>query len=217
MTTTDDGTTPKRSPGRPRKAQAGDTKVALQRAALRLFARRGFAGTSIRAIAAEVGLSESVLYAHFPSKQAIFDAVLADLGPQTPIGMVAGVDSHLADTDPPRYLRELMRGVLDEWDLPDSRLLISFLARDGLLHSPALLEAISTMRAAMARLFDRWITAAHIPATLGSPQDLAVSFTGPIGLTRVLRLHADATDHERATAREEILRHVETFVRVVFR
>jgi hypothetical protein len=38
----------------------------------------------------------------------------------------------------------------------------------------------------------------------------------PIGLLRVLHLHADATDDERATAREDIRRHVDTFTRAVF-
>jgi hypothetical protein len=91
------------------------------------------------------------------------------------------------------------------------------MARDGLLHSPALREAVSAMRASVAGLFDRWISTGRIPAGLGAPQDLALSFTGPIGLTRVLYLHADATDQERGAAREEILRHVETFTRAVFR
>jgi AcrR family transcriptional regulator len=216
MTTMDTGATSKRRPGRPRKADAGDTKTTLQQAALRLFAHRGYVGTSIRAIASEVGLSESVLYAHFDSKQAIFDAVLAKLGPQSPVEVVEGVDPDLALTDPPHYLRELVGAYLEEWDSQDARLLISLMARDGLLHSPALQAAHSAMRASTARLFDRWITAGRIPAALGSPQDLALWFTGPIGLTRLLHLHADASAHQRATARDEILRHVETFARAVF-
>lgn len=216
MTTIDEGAA-RRRPGRPRKAEAGDTKVALQQAALRLFAQRGYAGTSIRAIAREVGLSESVLYAHFDSKQAIFDAVLAEFGPQGWTDLMERVPVDLADADPPRYLRELVRAYLDEWDSPDARQLISLMTRDGLLHSPALQDALSAMRAAAARLFDRWITAGLIPSRLGAPQDLAFSFTGPIGLARVLHLHADATDHERATARDEILRHVDTFTKAVFR
>lgn len=217
MTTREKDTTRKRRPGRPRKADAGDTKTALQHAALRLFAQRGYAGTSIRAIAREVGLSESVLYAHFDSKQAIFDAVLADLGPQSSVDVVEGARRDLADIDPPQYLRQLVRGFLDEWDGQDARLLISLMARDGLLHSPALQEALSAMRTSTARLFDRWISAGLISENLGLPEDLALSFTGPIGLTRVLHLHADATDQERATARDEILRHVDTFTTAVFR
>ncbi|MQA83901.1 MAG: TetR family transcriptional regulator [Streptosporangiales bacterium] len=209
-------TSRKRGPGRPRKADAGDTKAALRQAALRLFARQGYAGTSIRAIAGEVGLSDSVLYAHFASKQAIFDAVLAEYGPQSSADALASVDLHLADTDPPLFLRDLVRAFLDEWDNRESRLLISLMARDGLLHGPGLREALSVMRASVADLFDRWIRAGHIPAHLGTPQALALSFTGPIGLTRILHLHADAAHRERATAREEILQHVETFTRAVF-
>lgn len=213
MATMDRATASKRRPGRPRKTDASNTKTILQQAALRLFARRGYAGTSIRAIAREVGLSESVLYAHFDSKQAIFNAVLSEFGPQSRVD-VEGVNP---DLDPPQYLRELVRTFLDEWDSQDARLLISLMARDGLLHTPALQDALAAMRASAARLFDRWITARLIPPNLGSPQDLALSFTGPIGLTRVLHLHADATEHERVTARDEILRHVETFARAVFK
>lgn len=207
----------KRRPGRPRKADAGDTKAALQQAALRLFAQKGYSGTSIRAIAREVELSESVLYAHFDNKQAIFTAVLTELGPQRSADVVESVHSDLVDADPPKYLRELVLAFLDDWDSLDARLLISLMARDGLLHSPTLQEALSAMRTATAQLFERWIKAGLIPEKLGSPPDLALSFTGPIGLIRVLHLHADASRDERRTARDQILRHVETFARAVFR
>ncbi|WP_244467133.1 TetR/AcrR family transcriptional regulator [Nocardia vulneris] len=210
-------TTPRRRPGRPRKADAGDTKAALLSAALRLFARNGYAGTSIRSIAREVGLSESVLYAHFAGKQAIFDAVLATLGPTNPLDMMDAATAALVDTDPPRYLRELVRAVLESWEHDDARLLISVMAQDGLLHSPALQQAISAMRLPVSRLFEQWIAADRIPAGLATPDDLAMSFTGLIGLTRVLHLHAHAPDEERARARAEISRHAETFIRLVFR
>ncbi|KIA65977.1 TetR family transcriptional regulator [Nocardia vulneris] len=186
-------------------------------AALRLFARNGYAGTSIRSIAREVGLSESVLYAHFAGKQAIFDAVLATLGPTNPLDMMDAATAALVDTDPPRYLRELVRAVLESWEHDDARLLISVMAQDGLLHSPALQQAISAMRLPVSRLFEQWIAADRIPAGLATPDDLAMSFTGLIGLTRVLHLHAHAPDEERARARAEISRHAETFIRLVFR
>ncbi|WP_235210923.1 TetR/AcrR family transcriptional regulator [Nocardia brasiliensis] len=209
-------TTPRRRPGRPRKADAGDTKAALSSAALRLFARNGYAGTSIRSIAREVGLSESVLYAHFASKQAIFDAVLATLGPTNPLDMMDAATAALVDTDPPQYLRELVRAVLEGWEHEDARLLISVMAQDGLLHSPALQQAISAMRQPVSRLFEHWIAADQIPADLATPEDLAMSFTGLIGLTRVLHLHAHAPGPERTQARDEIRRHTETFIRLVF-
>ncbi|MBB4934775.1 AcrR family transcriptional regulator [Lipingzhangella halophila] len=216
MTGMNEHTPQKRGPGRPRKTEAGNTKGALQQAALRLFARNGYAGTSIRAIAREVELSESVLYAHFASKQAIFDAILAEHGPQRPLDAAAGVDAGLAESDPPAYLRQLVRAFLDDWDRYDARLLISLMARDGLLHGPALQQALTATRDAAGEMFDRWITTGHLRADLGTPHELALSFTGPIGLNRILHLHAEATAHERTTAREEILHHVETFINAAF-
>ncbi|MFI9508342.1 TetR/AcrR family transcriptional regulator [Nocardia sp. NPDC052566] len=209
-------TTPRRGPGRPRKADAGDTKAELMSAALRLFARNGYAGTSIRSIAREVGLSESVLYAHFDSKRAIFDAVLSTLGPKNPLDVTGRDAAARADTDPPEYLRELVRTALREWDSDDGRLLISMMARDGLLHSSALRNAVSAMRTQVSLLFERWIAAGLLPANRAAPEDLAMSFTGFIGLTRVLHLHAEATTHDRAQARDDIHRHTETFIRLVF-
>src|SRR3954464_9194357 len=49
----------------------------LDRAAA-LFARRGFAKTSIQDVADAVGLSKAGLLHHFPSKDALHEAVLAN-------------------------------------------------------------------------------------------------------------------------------------------
>lgn len=206
----------RRRPGRPRKADSGDTKAELTRAAVRLFARRGFEGTSIRAIAREVGLSESVLYAHFENKQAVFDAVMASYGPQDSTGALDAVDSRLAETDPPRFLKEMVSVFLEDWDREESRLLISLMTRDGLLHGEALRAALTDTRDYAASLFSRWIAAEWIPEHLGSADRLAFSFTGPIGLARLLHLHADASPKERAQARADVQQHVELFTKAVF-
>jgi AcrR family transcriptional regulator len=46
---------------------------------LRLFSQKGFKPTSVRDIAKEVGMTQSGLYNHFKGKDAILEALIADL------------------------------------------------------------------------------------------------------------------------------------------
>ena len=54
-------------------------KTQLLRVATRLFADRGYSGTSIQAIAGEVGITKPSLLYHFPSKDILREAVMEDL------------------------------------------------------------------------------------------------------------------------------------------
>lgn len=47
-------------------------------AAKRCFARTGFAGTTTKSIAAAASISEGLLFKHFPTKSALYAAILAD-------------------------------------------------------------------------------------------------------------------------------------------
>lgn len=62
--------------GRPTRAEAAALDEAIRRCALELFLERGFDRTSMDAIAAAAGTTKASLYARFPSKAALFDAVL---------------------------------------------------------------------------------------------------------------------------------------------
>ena len=55
-------------------APEASTRDRILEAALDLFSRQGFAASSMRQIAAEVGMRASSLYNHFPGKDAIFSA-----------------------------------------------------------------------------------------------------------------------------------------------
>jgi AcrR family transcriptional regulator len=59
------------------KTTAGEaTRQTLIEAASRLFTRDGYAATSIRAIAAEAGITGGSVYNHFAGKEEIFTAVI---------------------------------------------------------------------------------------------------------------------------------------------
>ena len=211
MTATSSG----RRRGRPPKSDAGDTKELLLQAALTLFADKGYEGTSVRDIARSVELSESVLYAHFSSKQAIFDAVLARLGPLSAIVTLQGLGD--PDADPPGFLRALVARAMTEWSSPAARQLISLMSHDNLLHAPQLRDAIAAALGTLSDLFARWQAEGRIDPGMGSPGDLAYALMAPVALARVLWLHAGASPQEIDAAREQAARHADLFTAAIFR
>jgi AcrR family transcriptional regulator len=60
---------------RPR-LQAGERRVAIVDAAKPLFAQHGFVGTTTRQIAQAAGVSEALVFQHFPSKAALYREIL---------------------------------------------------------------------------------------------------------------------------------------------
>jgi len=46
------------------------------REAIRCFAAKGFRGTTIRELASQVGITEAALYRYFPSKEALYQAII---------------------------------------------------------------------------------------------------------------------------------------------
>jgi len=57
-----------------------DTRERLFEIALRLFGQRGYGSVSIREICRQAGIRESSFYNHYPSKQALLDRVLEEIG-----------------------------------------------------------------------------------------------------------------------------------------
>jgi AcrR family transcriptional regulator len=55
------------------------TRERILQAAMAVFAERGYASTSVDEIARRAGSSKGGVYFHFPNKQAIFEALIAEL------------------------------------------------------------------------------------------------------------------------------------------
>ncbi len=202
--------------GRPPKAEARDTRAELLEAALDLFARYGYAGTSIRAIARAVGLSESVIYKHFANKQEIFDEVLYQAGTGLFIDQLAVVDPRLAGTDPAGFLRAMGDRLIAGWDEPRARRLTSVLARAvGDTHA-RVIAAAGQVQQEIARLFAGWMEAGRIPAGRGTPTQLAWELFAASAFVRLLYLHAEASQETRRAGHQLLRAHLEFVIATVF-
>lgn len=58
------------------RMQATDRRQQLIEAALDVFSRKGFEGATTKEIAAAAGVTEAIIFRHFPNKQALYAAVV---------------------------------------------------------------------------------------------------------------------------------------------
>ena len=72
-----------------------DTREHILRRAMSLFAEGGYAGVSVRDVAAGVGMSAAALYHHFPDKQALHLAAMEYAFARNEYGIVAALQSEL--------------------------------------------------------------------------------------------------------------------------
>jgi len=64
------------------RLDSDERRQAIVDAAVPLFARKGFAGTTTPELAEAAGISEALLFRHFPSKQLLYREILQQLGCQ---------------------------------------------------------------------------------------------------------------------------------------
>ena len=91
-----------------RAAQARETRRHLLAVAARLFAERGYVGTSFDAVAAEAGVGRATVFAHFPTKSALLKAAydVTLVGDDEPVALPDRPESLAvrAEPDPARFL-----------------------------------------------------------------------------------------------------------------
>ncbi len=69
---------PRSGARRPRRGR--DTRRQIVEASLRLFSEHGFARTTVRDIAREVGITDAAIYYHFASKRDLLEALFEEKG-----------------------------------------------------------------------------------------------------------------------------------------
>src|SRR5262245_32612129 len=66
------------------KLSAEERRAAIVKAVRRVFAERGFHGTTTRELAEAAGVSEALLFKHFPNKEALYTAMQRSCHAQDP-------------------------------------------------------------------------------------------------------------------------------------
>lgn len=102
-------TAPRRR-GRPSAHTAGDTKQAILDAARTQFAAKGFAGASLRSIAADAGVDASLISHYFGDKARLLVATM-----QLPVNPVEKI-ALVVEGGPDGMAERLLRTFLSAWD-----------------------------------------------------------------------------------------------------
>jgi len=97
---------------------SAQTRHRILEAAYRLFYRRGFLRSGVDAVAEAAGVTKRTLYNHFPSKDALIAAVLAERAGMAETEMRAW--SRIGRLDPETLIRDLFTGLrrwamMPEW------------------------------------------------------------------------------------------------------
>jgi AcrR family transcriptional regulator len=133
-------TAPRRSASRGRRAGGADTRGEILDAARASFADKGYAGTSVRAVAAAAGVDSALVHHYFGTKDDLFLAALEM--PTDPRPIMAAV----AEGDRDGVGRRLVEAFLGVWDDPDTRLPLLALVRSGVAGEPGRSMVETAMR-----------------------------------------------------------------------
>jgi len=97
-----------------RRMHAAERRQAIVDAAVRLFAERGFRGTTTRDIAASVGVTEPVLYQHFRTKGDLYRAILEAKARQGSEQTIAALEQHSHTSDDRAFFTRLATLILEQ-------------------------------------------------------------------------------------------------------
>src|SRR5256885_2056966 len=151
-TKTKAGKSPRPGP-RPR-LKARDRRSQIVAAALEVVAEHGFHGTSTRELARRAGVSEALVFRHFPTKEDLIRAILADVGFEERIQFM---ESHLVHMPPRQALQAIAEHLLTNLrERPDLFRVVFF----GIMETPHLAREfyqkfLSRLLALETRLFER--------------------------------------------------------------
>ena len=167
-----------RKPKFRRRAEARPDEVLD--AALALFAKQGFAHTTVEAVARRAGLSKAAVYLYFPSKQALLAGLVRRAVAPVADPAIEQIASYRGDPRP--VLQQVMAMLTARLADPDVLAVPSLVLREAVA-APEMAqvyrqEVLDRMLPALRGLFAQGVAAGHIRAI---DPDLAIrSLIGPL-------------------------------------
>ena len=133
---------------------SGDRRNQILAAALEIFAEQGFHGTRTRELAERAGVSEALVFHHFPTKEALIRAILDEVGFEDRIRMI---EEQLGPLPPREALTGLATHLLEQLrDTPEKfRVVFSGLVETPHLANEFYRKFLSRLLALETRLFAR--------------------------------------------------------------
>ena len=120
-------------PQPPRRMRAADRRRHLIAVAVRLFATRGFSGTTTKAIAEAGGVSEAIIFRHFKGKEDLYGAILREKARQDGYDqMIDLLQGFARRDDDERLVFHLVLRTLESFERdPDFHRLMLYAALEG--------------------------------------------------------------------------------------
>lgn len=99
----------------PSRMKGDQRRAAIVAEAIRLFAEKGFRGTTTRELAASLGVTEPVLYQHFKTKRDLYTAIIETKSGE---GMekTAALERYWKGNDDRAFFRELAELILTHYE-----------------------------------------------------------------------------------------------------
>jgi len=193
------------------------TRQRILDAALELFARQGFAATSVRDLARAVGLRESSLYNHFAGKEAIFHALVGAWRPANSAERLRGASYRALKDDPAGFCATYAADLLEQWCDPREQKFQEMLMAERNLLPAERAYSFETLFGEEIRLVGEHFRAFAVAGRLRTPDpdETARLFVAGLAFIRLEHFLIPAEPSPRAMVREALVRFLGAFLALV--
>jgi AcrR family transcriptional regulator len=199
--------------GRPPGRHAGELRSRLLASARRLFAQHGFEAVSVADITADAGATAAALYLHFANKRALYEEILAPVGPESILLALRNIPEKTC-SNPVLFLRTLTRSAINTWSSSDARTIMTLFTRELLRDmstAQSIFESIRSVISELTPYFRQWRQTGRLRHDLDDAT-LVWELFSPLIYVRFAYFQASADTEHVAAGVRIAQRHVEHFI-----